>query len=94
MPAAHLPRVPAPGLDLRVLGADVTMLEVKDLRLGPSLPLKHVHIYYASGGREDVVEHVEAWLREGRSVHVSAMAWAARRHRLARHMLQTRSGLW
>ncbi len=33
-------------------------------------------IYYASGGRDDVVGHVEAWLREGRSVHVSAMAWA------------------
>ena len=52
-------------------------------------------IYYASGGRDDVVEHVEAWLREGRSIHVSAMAWAefqcgpltVREHDLAHDMI-------
>jgi predicted nucleic acid-binding protein len=52
-------------------------------------------IYYAGGGREDVVGHVEAWLREGRPVYVSAMAWAefqcgpltVREHDLAHDMI-------
>jgi predicted nucleic acid-binding protein len=64
----------------------------------PSAPIHldtNYLIYYASGGRDDVVERVEAWLREGRMVYVSAMAWAeflcgpltVREHDLAHDMI-------
>lgn len=33
-------------------------------------------IYYVGGGDDEVIRHVEEWLNEGRSIHVSAMAWA------------------
>jgi len=33
-------------------------------------------IYYVGGGDPRVIENVEAWLLEGRMLHISAMAWA------------------
>ncbi len=33
-------------------------------------------IYYAHGGRAEVVERVQSWLRQGKSIYVSAMTWA------------------
>lgn len=33
-------------------------------------------IYFVGGGDPKVIESVEEWLREGRMLHVSAMAWA------------------
>lgn len=33
-------------------------------------------VYFANGGNEAAIEHIESWLRENRKLFVSAMAWA------------------
>ena len=33
-------------------------------------------IYFVGGGNQEVIENVDTWLREGATIHISAMAWA------------------
>ncbi len=49
--------------------------EAKSLWLPQSTSI-HFLIHYVGGGYEEVIRKVESWLRDGHTLHASAMAWA------------------